>query len=603
MRNPDIVLNNLASKSKDSNYVYDRLYRNLYNPEFYLKAYAKIYAKPGNMTAGSDHKTIDGFSHERISKLIDSLKNETYQPQPSKRVYIPKANGKKRPLGIPSFNDKLLQEVVRMILEAIYEGTFQHSSHGFRPKRSCHTALEKVRKTFTGVRWFIEGDIESFFDNIDHHTLIGILERKIGDAKLIRLIWKFLRAGYIDDWKFHNTYSGTPQGGIISPLLSNIYLNELDHFIKEYTQRFNMGKKKAVNKEYKRREYLVYRHRKKLKEIWCDLNEEQKRAGLKTYKSLKQNLLAVNFADPMDVNYKRMQYVRYADDFIIGVIGSKEDCLKIKEDLTVFLKEKLNLALSAEKTLITNSSRKARFLGYDIQVKRSSQTMTDVRGNLRKTHNLICKLYMPPEKWINKLKEYKALKITPDGKWKATHRPYLLNNDDLEIISIYNAEIRGLYNYYKIANNAHTVSSFYYYMWYSFLRTLGAKYKTSVAKILAKQKFNGKLGIKHETKNGVKIRYFYNEGFKRVKEVSFGEVDTHPKTIKYNGRTSLVGRLNANKCEYCGADTESLEVHHVTKLKELKGKAVWEQKMIARRRKTMVLCVDCHRKLHNGKLD
>ncbi|KMY53756.1 maturase [Bacillus sp. FJAT-27231] len=603
MRNPDIVLNNLASKSKDFNYVYDRLYRNLYNPEFYLKAYAKIYAKPGNMTAGSDHKTIDGFSHERINRLIDSLKNETYQPQPSKRVYIPKANGKKRPLGIPSFDDKLLQEVVRMILEAIYEGTFQHSSHGFRPKRSCHTALEKVRKTFTGVRWFIEGDIESFFDNIDHHTLIGILERKIGDAKLIRLIWKFFRAGYIDDWKFHNTYSGTPQGGIISPLLSNIYLNELDHFIKEYTQRFNTGKQKAVNKEYKCREYLVYRHRKKLKEIWCGLTEEQKRAELKTYKSLKQNLLAVNFADPMDVNYKRMQYVRYADDFIIGVIGSKEDCLKIKEDLTVFLKEKLNLALSAEKTLITNSSRKARFLGYDIQVKRSSHTMTDVRGNLRKTHNLKCKLYVPPEKWINKLKEYKALKITSDGKLKATHRPYLLNNDDLEIISIYNAEIRGLYNYYKIANNAHTLSSFYYYMWYSFLRTFGAKYKMSVAKILAKQKFNGKLGIKYETKNGVKIRYFYNEGFKRVKEVSFGEVDTHPKTIKYNGRTSLVGRLNANKCEYCGDVTESLEVHHVTKLKELEGKAVWEQKMISRRRKTMVLCVDCHRKLHNGKLN
>lgn len=349
MRNPDVVLNNLVSKSKEENYVFDRLYRNLYNPDFYLKAYANIYAKPGNMTKGSDKKTIDGFSHERINSLIESLKNETYQPKPSKRVYIPKKNGKKRPLGIPSFDDKLLQEVVRMILEAIYEGDFQDSSHGFRPKRSCHTALEQVRATFTGARWFIEGDIESFFDNIDHHTLVSILEKRICDSKFIRLIWKFLRAGFITDWQYHSTYSGTPQGGIISPLLSNIYLNELDKYVKEDTTNFNRAKKKATNKEYKRREYLVYKQKKKLKESWNNLSEEQKKDGIKTYKSLKQELLAVDFADPMDSNYKRMRYVRYADDFIIGIIGSKEDCLKIKKDLTIFLGEKLKLNLSEEK--------------------------------------------------------------------------------------------------------------------------------------------------------------------------------------------------------------------------------------------------------------
>lgn len=603
MRSPDVVLNNLVSKSKNEGYVFDRLYRNLYNPEFYLKAYAKIYTKPGNMTKGSDGKTIDGFSLKRIDSLIDSLKNETYQPKPSRRVYIPKSNGKKRPLGIPSFDDKLIQEIIRMILEAIYEGTFQESSHGFRPNRSCHTALNQVKHTFTGIRWFIEGDIESFFDRIDHHVLVNILTKRIRDDKFIRLIWKFLKAGFVEDWRFHSTYSGTPQGGIVSPLLSNIYLNELDKYIVDYTSRFNKAEKRAINKEYKRREYLVYKQRKKLKACWDELPLERKQEEIKKYKALKQSLLAVDFADPMDSNYKRMQYVRYADDFIIGVIGNKEDCLKIKQDLTVFLEDKLKLGLSQDKTLITNSTNKARFLGYDIQVKRSSHTKTDKNGNLRKTQNVRCKLYMPAEKWINKLKEYKALKITKDGTWKATHRSYLINHDDLEIISMYNAEIRGMYNYYKLAHNVHRLNYFYYFMKYSFLRTLGAKYRTSVAAIYNRFRHNGLLGISYKTKVGLKTRYFYKDGFQRVDNEVVLQCDTLPKFVKYIGRTSLIDRLSAEKCEYCGKKDTALEMHHIRKLKDLKGKSLWEQHMIARQRKTLALCVCCHKDLHKGKLN
>ena len=179
------------------------------------------------MTKGADNATIDHMSISRIEKLIISLKDESYQPIPSRRVYIPKKNGKKRPLGIPTFNDKLLQEVVRMILEAIYEGSFDNNSHGFRPKRSCHTALQQIQKSFNGTRWFIEGDIKGFFDNINHNTLIDILRKRIDDERFLRLIRKFLNAGFIENWVFNKTYSGTPQGGIISPILANIYLDNL----------------------------------------------------------------------------------------------------------------------------------------------------------------------------------------------------------------------------------------------------------------------------------------------------------------------------------------------------------------------------------------
>lgn len=227
MRNSERVLNSLAIHSRQPNYKFERLYRLLFNEQMYYAAYQRIYAKEGNMTKGADNATIDHMSISRIEKLIISLKDESYQPIPSRRVYIPKKNGKKRPLGIPTFNDKLLQEVVRMILEAIYEGSFDNNSHGFRPKRSCHTALQQIQKSFNGTRWFIEGDIKGFFDNINHNTLIDILRKRIDDERFLRLIRKFLNAGFIENWVFNKTYSGTPQGGIISPILANIYLDNL----------------------------------------------------------------------------------------------------------------------------------------------------------------------------------------------------------------------------------------------------------------------------------------------------------------------------------------------------------------------------------------
>ena len=214
MRNPENVLISLTKHSNQKDYKYERLYRLLYNEELYLTAYQNIYSNDGSMTKGTDKQTVDGMSIERIRKIIVSLKDESYQPKPARRTYIPKKNGKMRPLGIPSFEDKLLQEVIRMILEAIYEGHFENTSHGFRPNRSCHTALNEIQKTFTGVKWFIEGDIKGFFDNINHATLIGILRERINDERFLRLVRKFLNAGYIENWTFHNTYSGTPQGGL-----------------------------------------------------------------------------------------------------------------------------------------------------------------------------------------------------------------------------------------------------------------------------------------------------------------------------------------------------------------------------------------------------
>jgi group II intron reverse transcriptase/maturase len=606
-------LESLRSKACISDYRYERLYRNLYNPEFYLQAYQNIYATAGNMTKGTDGSTIDGMSLKRIDKLIASLKNYSYQPNPARRTYIPKNSDptKKRPLGIPSFDDKLLQEVIRMILESIYEGTFSPHSHGFRPKRSCHTALLEVKTRFTGVKWFVEGDIRGCFDNIDHHVLVSLLRRRIKDEHFLGLIWKFLKAGYMENWIYHNTLSGTPQGSGASPILANIYLNELDQFMEQYAGRFNSGKKRVRSCEYNHyRGHLDYlRGRKYSKKKWEALTDEQKKQAQRELRETRAKMMSVDSTNQMDESYRRVVYIRYADDFLIGVIGSKRDAETIKTEVGAFLKDSLKLDLSAEKTLVTNAKDKARFLSFDIYSNRSKDIKTDKNGMTRRVYNERIKLYVPKEKWVNKLISYGALKIHYDARngnrevWEPFHRTHLFHNDDLEILQQYNAEIRGLYNYYKIADNVSVLSNFGYIMKYSMFKTFAAKYKTRVGAIKDKYRMGKDYGVKYETKSGSKVMLLYNEGFRRIDEADAGNVDVEPKVYANSSPNSLIARLKAKKCEWCGAENVDMDIHHVRKLKDLKGRKKWEKTMIARRRKTMALCEHCHVQLHAGNLD
>ena len=260
MRNLNNVLISLRKHSKEENYTYKRLYRNLYNTDLFLQAYQNIYANTGNMTKGVDNQTISAMSLERINKIIDSLKDESYSPTPTKRVYIPKKNGKLRPLDIPSIDDKLVQEVCRMLLNSIYDESFEDISHSFRDNRSCHTALRQIQNRFVRCKWFVEGDIKGFFDNIDHNIMIDILSKRINDERFLRLIRKFLKTGYMEQKQYHNTYSGMPQGSIISPILSNIYLDKFDKYMQNYKESFDKGNKRKQNKEYK----ALYDRRKRI---------------------------------------------------------------------------------------------------------------------------------------------------------------------------------------------------------------------------------------------------------------------------------------------------------------------------------------------------
>lgn len=602
MRNPERILSSLAEHSKKNEYRYHRIYRILYNPEMFLRAYEKIYPNNGSMTAGTDGMTIDGMSLKRIDNIIEALKSEKYQPHPAQRTYIPKKSGGKRPLGIPSADDKLVQEVIRMILEAIYEGQFENTSHGFRPNRSCHTALNQVQKQFTGVRWFVEGDIHGFFDNINHDILVNILAERIKDDKFLRLIRKFLKAGYLENWVYHRTYSGTPQGGIISPILANIYLDRLDKYMVNLANSFNRGQKRKQNPEYHKIRLRKDRLRQKMMKSTDLQFREWAKGQLAEY---DKHLYNMHFGDQFDQEYRRLFYVRYADDFLIGVIGSKEDCLVIKEQVKDYLSDVLQLELSDEKTLITHSQSPAKFLGYEITIRKCGIPKTDKNGVKKRYFTERVTLKVNSDRIRDKLLSINAMSIVVrDGKtvWKPRKITTLLHNDDLEILDYYNALLRGFYNYYSLAINCSIINSMKYILEYSMYKTYAAKYRTTVHKIIQKYRIGKDFGIRYETVKGTQTRLFYNKGFCRNKNIANGTCDMLP-IIRHQNPHSLVQRLKAGICAICGAEGVPMEIHHVHKLKDLKGKAWWEQIMIGRRRKTLPLCSECHAKLHAGKLD
>lgn len=590
------ILTKLQENSKKNHdEVFTRLYRYLLRPDIYYVAYQHLYSNKGAGTKGVTDDTADGFSEIYIENIIEALKNEMYQPKPVRRTYIKKSNGKMRPLGLPVFTDKLIQEAIRMILEAIYEPIFSDYSHGFRPKRSCHTALAQIKKEFTGARWFIEGDIKGCFDNINHAILVEIINQKIKDARFLKLIRLFLKAGYMEDWKYHETYSGCPQGGIISPILANIYLNELDRHVMKIKKEFDVATKTRYTPEYTKLVGLRKRLHNKIK----NSNGIEREKLIEEYKSATAQMLKLPVKQCDD---KKIKYVRYADDFLIAVNGNRQDCEKIKQELTEFISTTLKMELSQEKTLITHSNTPARFLGYTVRVRRDQQIKPKGKFKTRSMNNKV-ELNIPFKDKIEKFLFLNGIvkQRSDNGRLEPIHRPQLLNRTDLEIVTIYNAELRGICNFYGLASNFNKLIYFNYLMEYSCLKTLAGKHRSKVSKIRAMYKDGtGKWAIPYETKTGIKKMYFANYADCKGKKFT----DIIPQTAKNYSHdvTTLESRLKAKLCEVCGCtESDRYEIHHVNKVKTLKGKSEWEKIMIAKRRKTIVVCHKCHMAIHHGE--
>jgi group II intron reverse transcriptase/maturase len=586
MRDAETTLLIIEDRGK-KNLSLGNVYRRLYNPDLYLRAYGRLYRNKGAMTRGTTGETVDGMSWRKIEEIIELLRHEQFKWSPVRRMLIPKGNGKTRPLGIPTWTDKLLQEVMRSILEAYYEPQFSPHSHGFRPGRGCHTALKDIFHSWTGTRWFIEGDIKGCFDNIDHTVLLSILREKIHDNRFLVLVESLLKAGYLEGWDYRPTLSGTPQGGIISPLLANIYMDRLDDFVgTTLIPRYTNGEIRRRNKDYIR---LIA----KIQKLRTDGADET------VLKPLAREARRIGHGDQRDPDYRRLRYIRYADDFLLGLTGPKEEAEEIKVRLEQFLSDNLKLELSPEKTLITHAgTEKARFLGYDIGVTTVSAEGRSKPGRIH--------LRLPAQKL-----EAKIAKYTRDGK--PVHRTELRNGSDFSIVEQYGSEFRGVVQYYAFAKNRHWFHHLQWVMGLSLLKTLAHKHKSTVRKMARR----------------LQAEVYHQGGMRKCLEVKLERPGKEPLIARFGGirlttdplvyiedqladrdrtpppRAELITRLMADTCELCGSRDE-IQIHHVRKLADLnvKGRTErpsWMLTMAAMKRKTLVVCRQCHVAIHAGR--
>lgn len=584
MQKIETVLNVIQNRGEQGKSL-ERLYRQLFNEELYEKAYAEIYASEGSITPGSSDNTLDGMSHKRIAEIIQRVRTATYRWNPVRRTYMPKGDGRRRQLGIHSGDDKLLQAAMKILLEAYYEPQFSRRSHGFRPGRGCHTALRQIRESHRDTSWFIEGDIKGCFDNIDHETLLGIMGDKIRDQRFLNLVKHLMRSGYMEDWKWYGTYSGAPQGGIISPLLANVYLDAFDRWVeKELLPHYNYGS--LMEKGRKRNpEYRHYEYKRR---------QAKRKGDVEAYRRYGQLMRKVpSIVD--DDSYRKLEYIRFADDFLLSFAGPKSEAEEIRDRISEFLEGELNLELSNEKSLITHArDEKARFLGYDLCVMQSDE---------RRTANGAIWLGVPRE-----VRQKAKRKYTKNGK--AVHRPELLLNSDYDIVARFQAEYRGLVQYYQMAHNVHRLQEVEWVTATSLLKTLAGKHKTTVNNIVKKHKST-------RIVNGRTYRVFEATVERKGKEpliTHYGAVPLERKpdanitdriVTLGKSRTELLQRLSNDECEMCGKKGK-VEVHHVRKLKDVnrpgrKNRPAWVHRMSALRRKTLMTCVICHDAIHAGK--
>jgi group II intron reverse transcriptase/maturase len=565
----------------------NELYRQLFNPQLYLLAYGRIYANHGAMTPGVTQETVDGMSQAKIDRIIDAMRHERYRFRPVRRVHIPKKNGKTRPLGLPTWSDKLVGEVVRLLLEAYYEPGFSDRSHGFRPRRGCHTALREIANTWTGTAWFIEGDIADCFGSLDHDLMITILSEKIHDNRFLRLLRNMLTAGYLEDWKWGATLSGAPQGGVASPILSSIYLHKLDQFVEtvlipEYTR----GDRRSRNPAYL--------------DLQNQLAKARRRGDRPLARTLRRRMVSLPSADPDDPDYRRLRYCRYADDHLLGFAGPKAEAEDIKQRLAEFLRDELKLELSQDKTLITHArTGVARFLGYEITIQHNDTKKT---GRYRHVNGQVA-LRVPRE--VIKAKSAPYLR-----RGKPAKQPALNNGSDHTIVATFGAIYRGVVQYYLLAGDVYRLHRLRWVMETSMLKTLAGKHHSSMSKMAAKHK------TKIQTPHGLRTCFearIERDGRKPL-VARFGEIPLHrQKTATVTDRQpirvdyphkELVARLLADVCEICQQPDE-VEVHHIRKLADLGQpgplQSLWAKAMTNRRRKTLVVCASCHGHIHTGQ--
>ena len=545
-----------------------------------IASYTKIKSSPGNMTPGIDSETLDGINISWFENLKKNLRTNAFQFRPARRIDIPKPNGKgTRPLGIASPRDKIVQGAMLLILEAIFEPSFVTHSHGFRPNKGCHTALKEVKNTFSSVNWFIEGDISKCFDTFDHKLLVHLISNRINDKGFIDLLHKALKAGYMFQGQYYSPDLGTPQGSIVSPILCNILLHGLDQFVLNLQKDFDVGTRRKTNPIWRK----------------LTLNGQINEVHDKNIGSRLHN----------DSSYKRLKYVRYADDFLIGIIGSRADCVSIRENIHDFLLNNLKLNLNLDKTKITHArNNSAHYLGTDIKItplnKRPLRIVTRGNSTYRMKTNTRPLLMAPIKKLVNKLTEKGFAK----NGGIPTRSARFLHFETNQIVNHFKQIWSGLSVYYSFADNYGSLGRIHYILKYSCVLTLASKLKLKTAKKVF-TKFGKDINIRDKDNNI--IASFPDVSLAKPKKFYITKIeDINPmlRLEKLSTATFRSKSVLSSPCTICGS-SENIEMHHVRKLRDSSRaiKLDYMTSMMSRmNRKQIPICRPCHINYHRGKV-
>ncbi|MGU7776399.1 reverse transcriptase domain-containing protein [Burkholderia sp. MR1-5-21] len=596
----------LRKKNADPNWVNGELYRLMYKEDLYVVAYERLKSSPGNMTPGADGTTLDEFSLATIKNIVSQMRTESFQFSRARRVHIPKANGGKRPLGIASPKDKVVQEVMRMILEAIYESpygpSFSEASHGFRPNRGCHTALKSIRDNWSGVSWVVEGDVKAAFDNIDHNLLIGHLKKRISDTRFLNLIRKALTAGYYEFRTPVNSDIGTPQGSIVSPILCNIFLHELDLFMIERIACTEKGEKRGRSLESIRAYKRLEKARREIERL-APRSEER---ALKA-KEIKAAKLA-NMRVPSGINdgsFIRLKYVRYADDWCVGVNGPKWMAEQIRNEVRDFMKERLGLTLNMEKTHIRHAkTEEAFFLGTRIKIGSTTQKVQKVVRNGKafdkRVTGWLPQLWAPVGKLVGKL----HVKGFCGSEGEPTPKYIWVLLDDDQIVSIYGSVIRGLLNYYSFADNYAKLSRVQYILKYSAALTLATKHRLSLKQVF--RKYGDSLAVFKQNSKGKTFGVslpVVTDWSRRPSRFMIGETPSPDSILLRHSRMRTRSKLGES-CAICGSDA-GVQMHHVRHVRKMGDRPPkgFTRLLATLNRKQIPACGSCHAKIHAGAYD
>jgi group II intron reverse transcriptase/maturase len=573
---------------------FDHLWELATDPKWLMQAWEEIRSNKGSMTAGIDSTVATDIDPERIQRLSERLRSGRYRPKPVRRVYIAKANGKMRPLGIPTLEDRIVQQALRMLREPIFEADFYSCSHGFHRNRSTHTALRDVARMFPRTTWTIEGDIVGCFDNIPHGKLMKAVEKRIADEKVLTLIRRFLAAGYMEQWQYHRTYSGTPQGGVLSPLLCNIFLHQLDEHMM-INLRANETQSKRVkngrrNPEYRRIENKVTRLRRQLKQT----QESAREVLIKELTELERQQRKIPYYAKEKQHPSKIGYVRYADDFVIMVQGKKAEAQAIKDAIGKRL-QGMGLALNEEKTKLTHWRYRVNFLGYQLHGK-PTRKGTSIRPILS-----------IPRKKLQGIKE--ALRMV-----SGYHQ--IPEADAMVQMS---AMFRGWCNYYRYATAPQaTFNDLSRYTWWRYAHYAARKHRLSIAQMIKQERQARRLG--EVKKNGRKRDTFRilvekktvildlfpprTGQIRALATTGQWTVDLKPVIpMNWQSGRSLATRAAAverakGTCERCG-EKPVAHVHHTV---PLRGKTFLARVMSdhAQRYTAVALCKECHLEVHGG---